>query len=152
RATEDHLVECEACRLKLKELRDLKAMLEDRALWRARARDSGVTLALGEGTGASCLSAAEMLLALEGKASERTEKHLESCEGCTNDVLAIEESTEELATGRLEKAEPELLEMLKSVGKQTSDDVLAPVIVIPPQQQKRVSRRIAPRHPSKRVT
>jgi hypothetical protein len=152
RTVEVHLVDCEACRLKLKELRELKAMLEDRALWRARARDSGMGLIAEDGT--SCLTAAEMLLALEGKASERAEKHLSSCEGCTHDVLAIEESTEEQATGRLGKADPELLEVLRSVGKQASDDVLAPIIVIPSAEQgsKRAPKRIAPRHPSKRIT
>ena len=154
RTVEVHLVDCDACRMKLKELRELKAMLEDRALWRARARDSGMGLVADAGRDGTCLSAAEMLLALEGKASDRTEKHLASCEGCTHDVLAIEESTEEHVAGRLEKADLELLEVLRSVGKQASDDVLAPVITIP-SASKRGSpgaKRIAPRNPSKRIT
>lgn len=165
RTVELHLVQCEPCRLRLRDFRDLKAALEDRALWRARGKDDS-----GLGVGTSCLSAAEMLLALEKRSSARAEQHLAICAVCTNDVLSIEESTEEHATGRLERPAPELVEVLRSVGKQGSgidisdaSDPLAPIIIMPTQAgsaalpdartaSKRVSRRIAPRHPSKRMS
>jgi ferric-dicitrate binding protein FerR (iron transport regulator) len=163
RTVERHLFTCDECRSRIGSLRDLETALEDRALWRAGSRPTRLD---AEDTGTSCLSAAEMLLALEGKASAQAERHLASCAGCTQDVLAIEESTEEHALGRLERPDAELLEILRGVGKQATDDQLAPVTPISPASRvdpdtetsevkgtnRRVAKRVAPRHPSKRAT
>jgi len=175
RLVEIHLVNCEACRVRLRQLREVKAALEDRALWKARGR---IPAASDSGTGDSaispinvCLTAAEMLLALEGKASSRAEKHLASCSSCTQDVVAIEDSSEEQVKGKIARPDLELVQVLKGVGKQATEaelepvseshsssqsDALAPIIVMPISEAaragKRISRRIAPRAPSKRVT
>jgi hypothetical protein len=168
RLVEVHLVACEACRVRLRQLREVKAALEDRALWKRRgkipaASDSG-TGDSGLGPVSTCLTAAEILLALEGKASSHAEKHLASCSSCTQDVVAIEDSSEEQVKGKIARPDLELLQVLKGAELEpvseshssSQSDALAPIIVIPISEAaragKRISRRIAPRAPSKRVT
>jgi outer membrane biosynthesis protein TonB len=138
---EQHLRQCIECSLRLGELREIKASLEDRTAW-------GVHASTGE---RACLSAADVLLTMSGKGSPRAQEHLLACDACRLDVVAIEDSTVEYLAGKTERLAPELMTALRALGA-TSGEGLAPIISLPEAQKavRNGSKRLSPK-PSKRL-
>lgn len=135
RAAEEHVFGCPSCREHLYRLRDLKGLLEDRALWNRAPRANAER---------ECLDAAETLLALEDRAPARATQHLARCVACRADISAVLESAAEYAAGTLEalpRTTTVELKKLLAVSEtgglapttraQAAGDLLAP-IVLPP--------------------
>ncbi|MBI3725173.1 zf-HC2 domain-containing protein [bacterium] len=101
---EQHLASCQPCRENVDSLRELTRLLEVRSLWGSAAAERR-----------GCLTAAEALLASEGRPSERAREHVASCASCRADVGSIEDSAAEQASGQLEPARPDAILALKAL-------------------------------------